>query len=150
MPFGRKDKRHSGLSIALASQDFKGHQGGKIAVLITDGKETCNVSPDLDFYPLNAIRLARAGGVDFRLNIVGFDIRDAKTRQLLTAVAGESGGNYYDAETTDELINSLRRSLALDFVVRDADGKVVTRGQVGAKPLPFRRGSTRSSCNRSR
>ncbi len=124
-----------GLSIALTALDFKAHPGSKVAVLITDGKETCNVSPDSDYYPLNAIRLARAAGVEFRLNIVGFDISDDQTRKFLAAVAGESGGSYYDAETTDELIDSLHRSLALRFVARDSSGAVAAEGQVGADPI---------------
>ncbi len=130
-----------GLSIALTSLDFNKVPGSKVAILITDGKETCNVSPTSGFYPLNAIRLARGVGINFRLNIVGFDIANLQTRQLLSAVAENGGGKYYDANTTNDLINSLRRSLALGFIVRDPNGTAVGHGQVGGKPVELPAGN---------
>ena len=120
--------------------------GRKIVVLITDGIETCNPDPSDDLNPKNVVHLLKAGSIDFRLNIVGFDIGDSKTRQFLEAVASEGEGRYYSADTTGELIDSLRRSLAPEFIVFDAANNEVAHGQVNGSPVAYGRGGRWRPC----
>ena len=132
-----------GISLLLATKDFEAVPGRKIVVLITDGIETCNPDPSDDLNPMNVVHLLKAGSIDFRLNIVGFDIGDSKTRQFLEAVASEGEGRYFSADTTGELIDSLRRSLAPEFIVFGAAGNEIAHGQVNGSPVALPEGDYR-------
>ena len=65
-------------------------------ILITDGIESCNGNL------CEVIRLAREKGIDFKLHIVGFGLKDGEAEALKCA-AKEGNGNYYDAEDSDQL-----------------------------------------------
>lgn len=59
-------------------------------ILVTDGIESCD--GDL----CEVVRLAKKEGIDFKLHIVGFGIKDENIEQLRCA-AKEGEGQYYDA-----------------------------------------------------
>ena len=59
-------------------------------ILITDGIESC----DGDICAV--VRSAKADGIDFKLHIVGFGLKEGETEQLKCA-AEAGGGKYYDA-----------------------------------------------------
>ncbi|MEM7186952.1 MAG: VWA domain-containing protein [Bacteroidota bacterium] len=59
-------------------------------ILITDGIESC------DGNICEVVRAAKAEGINFLLNIVGFGLKKGETEQLECA-ANAGGGNYYDA-----------------------------------------------------
>ncbi|MCP4319054.1 MAG: VWA domain-containing protein [Hyphomicrobiales bacterium] len=130
-----------GYSIFNLLVDFAPVDGRKMAVLITDGKETCFEKPELHFHPVTAVRELQSVGVDFLLNIVGFDIAEDQTQKMLAEVAGLTGGQYFSASTTEELINSIRQSLALEYVVRNSAGDIVSEGQVGGNPVALPEGA---------
>lgn len=65
-------------------------------ILITDGIETC------DGNICDVIKAAKNEGVEFRLHIIGFGLKDGETEQLeCAAFAGD--GNYYDASDAGSL-----------------------------------------------
>ena len=60
-------------------------------ILVTDGIESC------DGNICDVIKAAKEEGIDFKLHIIGFGIKNDDTQQLKCA-AEAGGGKYYDAE----------------------------------------------------
>jgi Ca-activated chloride channel family protein len=65
-------------------------------ILLTDGVETC------DGNICDIVKAAKEEGIDFKLHIVGFGLKDSDTAQLQCA-AQAGDGNYYDAADADGL-----------------------------------------------
>jgi Ca-activated chloride channel family protein len=59
-------------------------------ILITDGIESC------DGNICNVVTAAKSEGIDFKLHIVGFGLKEGET-ELLECAAHAGGGKYYDA-----------------------------------------------------
>ncbi|MGD9488118.1 MAG: VWA domain-containing protein [Calditrichaceae bacterium] len=87
-PLGKTPLAYSALQVMnrMRQTKFKA-----TIILITDGIESC----DGDI--CDVIQAAKKEGIDFKLHIVGFGLKDADTRQLKCA-ADAGGGNYYNAE----------------------------------------------------
>jgi hypothetical protein len=103
-------------------------------VLITDGKETCEGNPG------EVVAGLAANGVDFRLNIIGFAIRDLSLKRQFEEWAGIGNGEYFDATDARGLRDSIETSLLPDFEVEDAGGKVVAAGRVDGDSIILRSG----------
>ena len=65
-------------------------------ILITDGIESCGGNI------CDVIKAARDAGIEFKLHIIGFGLKDGDTTQLKCA-AEAGGGNYYDANNAEGL-----------------------------------------------
>lgn len=65
-------------------------------ILVTDGIESC----DGDI--CDVVSKAKLEGIDFKLHIVGFGLKDGEKEQLKCA-ASAGDGNYYDANNADGL-----------------------------------------------
>ncbi len=65
-------------------------------ILVTDGIESCGGNL------CEVIKAARAEGIDFKLHIIGFGLKDADKDELLCA-AQAGNGNYYDAANAEGL-----------------------------------------------
>ncbi len=82
-------------------------------VLVTDGLETCSGDP------CAAVREAKAGGMDFVLHVVGFDVARENVSSLeCSAQAG--GGLYIPAENADDLSAALEQTMTAEAPVGDA------------------------------
>jgi len=111
-------------SVLAAVKDFEKIPNGGI-VLVTDGIESCkgdikSIAPAI-----------KAAGLELKVNIVGFDIKEAEGRAELESIAKSTGGRYLDARNADELMGALGQTLKLEFVAVDAAGKERGRGAVG-------------------
>jgi Ca-activated chloride channel family protein len=69
-------------------------------ILITDGIESC------DGNICDVVKAAKAEGIDFKLHIIGFGLKEGETEQLKCA-AGAGDGNYYDAADAEGLASVL-------------------------------------------
>jgi len=112
------------VSVLAAIKDFEKIPNGTI-VLVTDGIESCkgdikSIAPAI-----------KAAGLELKVNIVGFDIKEAEGRAELESIAKSTGGRYLDARNADELMGALGQTLKLEFVAVDAAGKERGRGAVG-------------------
>lgn len=108
-------------------------EGQRVAVLVTDGGESCG--GDMD----HAVNRARDAAT--RVIVIGFDIDDAGITDELRALAEATGGAFYDAREPDELRAALRRSvLRLGYVVLAADGQQVAAGELEGEPLELEPG----------
>jgi hypothetical protein len=102
---------------------------------VTDGIESCNGD-------IKSIAPAiKAAGLELRVHIVGFDIKEKEGRTELESIAASTGGRYLDARDADELMGALGQTLKLEFVVLDAAGKEVGRGAVGGGAVRLAAGS---------
>jgi hypothetical protein len=113
-------------SVLQAITDLKSVGGGSVA-LITDGEESCGG----DFAAArNAIR---ASGLDFRLSIVGFTLKEQQAQQQLGALASGTGGAYYSAADGPSLTRALVAATIsrFSYTVFDQSGKAVAHGEAG-------------------
>jgi hypothetical protein len=121
-------------SVLQAGEDFKDIPNGSI-ILITDGIESCD--GDID-----AIAPAlKASGIELKLHIVGFDIKEAEARAELEAIAKSTEGTYLDAKDSQELLSSLEQTLTIEFEILDEKAQVKTKGMVGGEPIRLMEGS---------
>jgi lysophospholipid acyltransferase (LPLAT)-like uncharacterized protein len=122
-------------SILLTARDLARVTGSRVVILITDGEETCDGDPG------RAIETLRAGGIDVRLNIVGYAIDDADLARTFEAWAAAGGGTYFDAADAEQLGAGLLRATAAPFAVRSADGALVAQGLAGDPPVTLPAGA---------
>lgn len=112
-----------------AEQDLRYCQGPKTVILISDGAETCGGDPCAYVDRLSRI------GVKMKIDIVGLGLRrDKEAKEQLNCIAEKSGGKYYDADTSADLIKSIT-----DSVKQAVSGKVIMKMDEPAsagKPLP--------------
>ena len=120
-------------SVLEAGKDFEGIENGSI-ILITDGIESCNGD-------INSIGPAlKELGVELRLHIVGFDIKEAAARAELESIAKSTEGTYLDAKDSQELLSSLEQALQIEYEILDEKGDVVSKGFVGGEPVRITEG----------
>ncbi len=96
------------LTFALmqAARDLTKLPGPKTLILISDGAETCGGDPCAYIRRLNGI------GIKIKVDIVGLGLkRDREAKAQLNCIAETSGGKYYDANTSGELVDSIMHSV---------------------------------------
>jgi len=121
-------------SVLQAGDDFKDIKNGSI-ILITDGIESCDGD-------INSIAPAlKESGIELKLHIVGFDIKEAEARAELEAIAKSTEGTYLDAKDSQELLSSLEQTLQIEFEILDEGGQVKAKGMVGGEPIRLMEGS---------
>ncbi len=121
------------FSVLEAIKDFSTMPSGSI-ILVTDGIESCG-GDSKSIAP--AIKKA---GLELKVNIVGFDIKEAAERQELEAIAKSTEGMYLDARDAAGLLSALQQTLQVEFAVLDEKGKEIARGVVGGPPLELKPG----------
>ncbi|MEX0288373.1 MAG: VWA domain-containing protein [Flavobacteriaceae bacterium] len=85
-----KGKTPLARSTTMAINSLKESNTKATIILITDGIESC------DGAICKVVSDAKANGIDFKLHIVGFGLKEGEKEQLkCAAIAGD--GNYYDA-----------------------------------------------------
>lgn len=124
-----------GASLRDAGTDLAGAAGRKLIVLITDGEETCGGDPSTEIAAL------RAGGLDVRLNIVGFNLDDPALVEQFRNWAGAGAGAFFDAADGAALDAAIRAAVALEFRLIASDGSVVATGVVDGPPVSAPEGS---------
>jgi len=102
-------------SATLAINSLRESKTKATIILITDGIESC----DGDI--CDVVSDAKAEGIDFKLHIVGFGLKEGEAKQL--KCAAEAGdGQYYDAANADGLGDVLDEAMAT--TVDNPDGNV--------------------------
>ncbi len=92
--------------LGLAAKDFPPNDEAEhIIVLVSDGKETCKGDPCA-----TAKSLYEAGIFRLVIHTVGFGVDDA-TRNQLECIARVSGGRYFSATNTGELVSALNTAV---------------------------------------
>jgi Mg-chelatase subunit ChlD len=115
-------------SLLKVKDDLAGAPGPTLVVLVTDGEETC------DGDPKQAIEALRAAGHDVRVDIVGFAVDEVALEETFRGWARLGGGQYFDAESGEQLRAAMRDSLRPSYEVLSA-GKVVATGAVNGEAI---------------
>lgn len=116
-------------SLRLVASDLAKARGSKIVILVTDGGESCHGDP------AKAIAALKAKGMDVRINIVGFTIKDKTIQEAYRRWAALSGGRFFHASNEKDLARAVAASLHAAFQVVDGQGDVVAHGQVSGSPV---------------
>jgi uncharacterized protein YegL len=114
---GLRAQGYTPISLVLqrAAVDFQNQDSGdRIIILVSDGKETCEGDP---CETARALKEANAGLV---IHTIGFGVDEA-TRQQLQCLSEVSGGQYFSAEDTGELLSVLSAAFAAE--VEETDDK---------------------------
>jgi len=88
-------------ALEQAAKDL-GTEGPRTIILVSDGKDTCPPPA-----PCEVAEQISRGGVDVRIQAIGFNV-DRSARRQLECVAQAGGGVYRDAEDADTLREELR------------------------------------------
>lgn len=91
-------------SAEIAIEKIRQTSSSTTIILITDGIESCNGNL------CKVIQLAKKEGIEFKLHIVGFGIKEGDIEALKCATK-EGDGNYYDAKDANQLSKSLNSAL---------------------------------------
>ncbi len=112
-------------SLNEAFELVKGAPGPVTVLLVSDGIETCGGDP------CKAVHAAKAGGANFLLHVVGFDVEKEDVSQLECA-AQAGGGLYLGARNAGELGEALEHAVAVKeelpsrlSVKATADGELI-------------------------
>lgn len=89
-------------SLELAGEDFKGISGNNYIILASDGKETCAGDP------IAVVNALKSKGINVVVHTIGFAV-DEEARQQLQDIAKAGGGNYYSADTAEQLKESFKK-----------------------------------------
>lgn len=113
------------LTYALreAGNDLMEANGLKQIILISDGAETCGQDP------CAMVRYLTSHGINMKIDIVALGIKrsDFNARDQLNCIANSTGGKYYDANTTAELVDSIRQAVKQAVGESKVSGKVLTK-----------------------
>jgi Ca-activated chloride channel family protein len=92
-------------SATMAINYLRNSETKATIILITDGIESC------DGNICDVVSAAKAEGIDFKLHIVGFGLKEGEAKQLKCA-AEAGGGHYYDASDAGGLGDVLNEATA--------------------------------------
>ena len=98
------------FSALQAPGDLKALGGGTV-ILITDGEESCKGDP------VKAAAELKASGLDIRLNIVGFALKNPRTQKDLAGFSQAAGGMFYSAENGAGLADAVMLAAVEKFPV---------------------------------
>ena len=98
-----KAKGRTPIAYALehAAQDL-GTSGPRTIILVSDGKDTCQPPS-----PCQVAQRIAKGGVEMRIQAIGFNV-DQEARRELKCIAAAGGGVYTDADNAQTLKEQLR------------------------------------------
>lgn len=99
-----KGKTPLTLSVNQASDMLRPEASSSTLVLVSDGIESCGGDP------CAAVKAAKASGVNFILHAVGFGLSNKESAQL-QCMAKAGGGQYFQANNAEELLNSARKAV---------------------------------------
>jgi Ca-activated chloride channel family protein len=94
------------------------HRSG-VVVLLTDGEETCGGDP------CSMAQALRDQGDNLVVHVIGYRMRDTATATgylQSRCLADSTGGLYISVETTDQLVDALRKMLGCPMVSRLSGG----------------------------
>lgn len=114
------------LALAKAADDFpQGGTSDRVIVLIADGVDNCEADP------CEAARRLEGGVYRHTVHVVAFDINPAEQASL-ECIANASGGKFYAARNSNELLSSLGEAINSTVPYN-----IKLSARAGATPLPF-------------
>lgn len=96
-----KGKTPLSAAVIQAAEALKYSEEAATVILVSDGKETCQLDP------CEVGRQLEATGVDFTAHVIGFDVDNPADRAQLQCLAENTGGTFRTASNADELADAL-------------------------------------------
>jgi hypothetical protein len=126
-----KDGARTAIAASLeqVASDLKAARGERVAIVITDGEETCAGDPAA------AVRKLAQGTPRTVVHFVGFAVTEPKTVAAFRQWSTLGGGSYFDARDGVALERALAQAVQPGFEVVDATGKLVARGRAGGEAV---------------
>lgn len=97
------------------NNDFKNTNGKKHIILLTDGGENCDESPCT--YAINLMKTRD----DVVIDVIAFDVHDVEANNQLRCTALTTSGKFLNANSADDLANSLFETLGIS---KDVKGSI--------------------------
>ena len=115
-----KGKTPISRSLKKAANALKYTEEKATIILISDGKETC----DLD--PCGTAKELAKQGIDFVTHVIGFNV-DKKTSKQLECIANATGGEFFSAKNTAALNKAMKVIVKKVEVVKPKPKPVVKK-----------------------
>ena len=96
-----KGKTPLSASVKMAAEALKYTEDKSTVILISDGKETCDLDPCKIGTELEQL------GVDLTVHVIGFDIKKIEDQAQLRCLAENTGGQFISADNASELSQAL-------------------------------------------
>ena len=96
-----KGKTPLSAAVIQAADALRIEENAATVILVSDGRETCNLDPCAVGSELED------RGIDFTAHVIGFDIAEEQDRAQLRCLAENTGGTFLTASTASELIEAL-------------------------------------------
>jgi hypothetical protein len=105
-------------SLEQAANDFTlGADEQQTIILVSDGEESCGGDP------VAVAKALLAKGFKLKINVIGLDV-DAAAKNQLAAIAGATGGQYFDAKDAASLTSSLQQLTKESLVIQKAGSSI--------------------------
>ena len=96
-----KGKTPLSAAVIQAADELRIEENAATVILVSDGRETCNLDPCAVGNELES------RGIDFTAHVIGFDIGEENDRAQLRCLAENTGGTFLTASTASELTEAL-------------------------------------------
>jgi Mg-chelatase subunit ChlD len=134
---GKKTATPIAAALEQVAQDLASVNGLRSVVLVTDGKANCGGDP------AEAIAALKDAGIDVKLDIIGFALKDEALKEQMGTWASAAGGTYRDAASASALATSIATALSAPFRVYGSDGEAVASGTVSGEGIELEPGDYR-------
>lgn len=88
-------------AVIQAADELRIEENAATVILVSDGRETCDLDPCAVGNELNE------RGIDFTTHVIGFDVSEENDRAQLRCLAENTGGKFLTASTASELTRAL-------------------------------------------
>lgn len=110
-------------SLDIAAKHLRKFEGKSIILLLTDGKETCGGNPvEL------VSNISKKYGIIVIVDVVGLNVQLIERAQL-EAIAKAGGGNYYSANSSEELTSVIKEAVEQRMIEIDQYDNQTTEEQ---------------------
>ena len=110
-----KGKTPLSAAVIAAAASLRHTENAATVVLISDGRETC----DLD--PCEVATRLETDGVNFTAHVIGFDVAKPEDEAQLQCLAQNTGGQYVKAANADELAKALEQVSQIQPIAPSAE-----------------------------
>ena len=98
-----KGKTPLSAAVLAAAEELKYGEEKATVILVSDGRETCDIDP------CELGKKLEETGVDFTAHVIGFDVSEVKDRAQLRCLAENTGGKFLSAANASELSDALQQ-----------------------------------------
>ncbi len=122
-----KGKTPLSAAVRQAAEALKYTEERATVILVSDGRETC------DMNPCKVGTELEKNGIDFTTHVIGFDISDAQSTAQLECLAHNTGGQYFPAKGAAGLQDAMARTVK---IIAESEPKPAPKPKPAPAPAP--------------